>query len=522
MRTTTFERVHAADITGKLEMFDRMIFRGHLTHFFRDGAFAVFLHACGVLLKDFAPFVERASAEVKAHAQRLAAEAGRPFEYLQDASTKRSGHSKEDRAREIAQRDGVTEGLVCVFSVLEPCLAFDVRGNRETCRKEVVRRQRKCLHFYFYFIDAEFGWMHVRLQSWFPFQVQVYVNGREWLARQLDRRGIAYRRYENSFTHIADLEAAQELCERFRRRQWHGTLQAFARRINPWMERIRAAGFGDDYWVLDQSEVATDIMFRSRAALQRLLPSLIDHALRHFSARDVLRFLGRKLHGNFKGEVTTDGKERPEGYRVKHRVKENSLKFYDKSSVLRVETTINNPRAFKVLRPQPAQTKGPRRWSPLPKGVAFTARLFEVGTQANARYLEALAQVGSQGEAVAALDGLCRPATRKGRHVAALNPATNATCALFAAALAGEHTITGFRNHDLCARLYPRPAATPAEAKRRCARISRLIAKLRGHGLLSKVQGCRLYRATPYGIRVMAAALHARNVAFPEGFRLAA
>ena len=519
--STSFESVHAADIEGKLEMFDRMIFHGHLTSFFREGAFAVFLWACGVLLKDFAPFVNRATAEVKAHAEAVAAKANRPFKYLADASTKRSGHSKEDQARAIAEQHGVREGLVCVFSVLEPCWSFDVRGNRETCRKEVVRRQRKCLHFYFYYIDREFGWMHVRLQSWFPFQVQVYINGREWLARQMDKRGIAYRRYENCFTHIADLPAAQRLCERFRHRRWHHVLQRFARAVNPWMPRIKAEGFGDYYWVLDQCEVATDIMFRSRAALTHLLPQWVDHALRNFSARDVLRFLGRKLHGNFKGEATTDGKQRPEGYRVKHRVKENSIKFYDKDSVLRVETTINNPREFKVLRADPTRRPGSRRWSPLPKGVDFAWRHFEVGTQANARYLEALAQVASQREAVSALDGLCRSATRQGRHVARLNPATHATCALFAAALAGEHSITGFRNHDLCARLYARPPASAAEAKRRCARVSRLIAQLRGHRLVAKVRASRLYRPTPYGIRVMAAALHARNVAFPEGFRLA-
>ena len=56
--------------------------------------------------------------------------------------------------------------------------------------------------------------MHIRLQSWFPFTVQVYLHGREWLGRQLDQQGIAYERYENAFLHVADLAAARALGER--------------------------------------------------------------------------------------------------------------------------------------------------------------------------------------------------------------------------------------------------------------------------------------------------------------------
>ena len=85
-------------------------------------------------------------------------------------------------AQEIAQRDGVREGLVCVMSALEPCMSFRVKGNRETCKLEVARERRKCLHYYFYFIDSEFGLIHIRLESWFPLEMQIWMNGREWLA----------------------------------------------------------------------------------------------------------------------------------------------------------------------------------------------------------------------------------------------------------------------------------------------------------------------------------------------------
>ena len=72
----------------------------------------------------------------------------------------------------------------------------------------------------------------------------------------------------------------------------------------------------------------------------------------NFGAKDILTFLGRKLHGNFQGEVLTDCKKKREpGARIKHRMKDNWLKMYDKfGQILRVETVINNPREFRVRR----------------------------------------------------------------------------------------------------------------------------------------------------------------------------
>jgi len=171
----TFLSIHQDKIVGTLSMFDRMIFKGYLTGFFPKGAFGAYLWRKGVLLKDFGNYVEERTQTLKAHLEGMA----------QAAYLSSSKESKEELARAIAERDGITEGLVCIFSVLESCMSFDVRGNHQTHKLEVVRRQRKCLHYYAYYLDREFGLMHLRLQSWFPFDLQIYVNGREWLARTM-------------------------------------------------------------------------------------------------------------------------------------------------------------------------------------------------------------------------------------------------------------------------------------------------------------------------------------------------
>lgn len=512
----TFLSIHQDVVTGTLSTFDRLIFKGHLLKFFPKGAFAHFLSQQNVLLKDFGAYVKTTTDSLKAHIEELAATANRPLIYLEKPATARTGNSKEDQARAIAARDGITTGLICIFSAVEPCRAFGIRRNRASHKLEVVREFRKCLHYYFYYQDKEFGFMHVRLQSWFPFEIQVYLNGHEWLARQLDQRGIAYQRYDhNKLTQIADLKTAQELCEKFAHRKWPRVLDHFAKLINPHLPRLRQAGCPGYYWVVDQAEYATDVFFGDRASLEALVPDLVALSSTAFSAEDVLRFLGRKPHGNFQGEVFTDTKRRPEGWRVKHGLKRNSIKWYDPANLLRIETTINNPREFRVLRVLDTPDGKQRRWLPMGKGVVNFWRYKQVGSQANARYLEALAQAQPVGKAIAQLDGLCHPHTHKGKRYARFQPVTATDSQLFAAVLRGEHALNGFRNKDLRAHLYPTPARSAQERQRRSGRCSRLIAKLRGHGLIAKVKDQRLYRVTKSGYQLLSAALHCRNKEFP-------
>jgi hypothetical protein len=408
-----------------------------------------------------------------------------------------------------------------VLAVLEPCLSFQVVGNRKSQKLEVIRARRKCLHFYFYLMDPEFGFMHVRIQSWFPFQIQIYINGRSYLARQMDKRGLSYQPYENSFLKVEDLVALESMSEKLLRINWPRVLNAFARRVNPLLAVIRKAGFGGYYWVLDQMEIATDIMFTSRAELMALLPDLRDHALRMFSCDDVMRFLGRKPHGGFQGEVGSDLKKRPEGYRVKFRLKGNSLKMYDKWSVLRVETTICRPQEFKVPRFTGKGKQRKLRWCAMAKGVVNIRRFLEVGQQSNQRYLEALGQASLKGKAMKQLDGLCKPVMRNGKQFAKVQPLSNTERELFRAVLSGEHLIHGVRNQDVRAVLFDSPASSSQEEKRRCAKVSRLLRKLWAHGLIYRVYKANLYRVTHKGHRIMSAVLSFYQSGFPEAYSMA-
>ena len=141
-----FLDLHQEAIQGVVEGFDRLIFKGHLTSLFPQGAFGRYLSKRGVLLKDAGKFFEAETERIKQHAKGVAKQAGRPYIYLESAHTHASGQSKEAMARTIAEQDGITEGLVCIFSVLETCTSFAVIGNHRTHRLEVATRSRKCLH----------------------------------------------------------------------------------------------------------------------------------------------------------------------------------------------------------------------------------------------------------------------------------------------------------------------------------------------------------------------------------------
>ncbi len=505
-------------------MYDRLIFKGHLSALYKQDGARCYLWTQGVGLKDFTPYAKATTARIADHCRALAREAGRPVISFDHHKTRnRAAFHKDDLAKDIAAEDGITEGIVCLISAVEPCMSFQVRKRMATGNLEIFRRERACLHPYLYLIDPEFGFMHIRIQGWIPYEVQVYINGREWLARQLDKAGVGYARYENSLQRIDDLERASRLCERFGHKVWPRVLNAFARQVNPLLPRVRAAGYGGYYWVVDQAEIATDVMFRTRRDLLEVWPDIVHHAALNMGSEDVLGFLGRKLHPSWAAEVCTDSKPRPQGWRVRHRMGGNWVKVYDKASVLRVETAINKPSEFRALRVfTDVKGRRERRWCPMRKGVADFWRNYQVGIAANRRYLDALAAAPLKGEGVAALDALCRPRTKAGRTYARFNPLTPTDLALFRAVLSGEHAINGFRNRDLARRLYRRPPHDSDEAHRRCERVSRLIVKLRGHGLVAKVPRSRLYRITHYGNQVLTAAIALHDDNYPTRYLPAA
>lgn len=513
----SFIQKHGKDVMGTLSGFDRLVFRGHIRRLSFVEGMTSYLSSAGVLLKDFGQHVLRVTSRIKEASLALAQHTLRPVKYLQSSQI-----HKEDVAREIAMKDNVSEGLICVLTCVEPCQSFEIYRNRELKKLELQHRFRKCLHIYHYFIDPQFGFMSARIQTWFPMSIQVCINGREWLAQQLDQQGIGYHKRDNCFTWLEDLPRAQELMDRLLRSSWSVILNKISAQLNPIHNELFDRFPAMYYWSVYQSEWATDIMFKSPDRLAKIYPQLLRHAITTFQSPDVMRFLGRKIppEGNiphaFAGEVLSHLKERPEGIRIKHWVGINHIKLYDKQgSDLRVETTINDPHDFKVFRLKEGDPNADLDWLPLRKGIADLYRRSEVSQAANNRYLNALAHANDTQPLGALTEKLCRPTSWKGKRVRPINPYAPDDLALLKAVSRGEFNINGFRNRDLRSILYSQDKELSAKQKRsQSAAVTRKIRLLRAHGLIKKVHKTNRYLLTTDGsktITVLFAALNANS-----------
>lgn len=493
-----FWKRHECRIKGIISGFDRVLFRGCFRSISYRAGIEPWLSSRGILLTDFASFAESMSQRIRCHAEDYAQSHGRPYQHVSRPSA-----SKEEIARRIIEKDHIREGLVCVLGCVEICRSFRLfRSNRLLGLKAA---DRPGLHVYFYFLDREFGLMHVRLQTWIPFSIQVCINGWEWLACRMQKEGISFQKQDNCFLDIADIPKAQRLIDSLVKRRWLPWLRFLAKSVNPCVNPKRLS-LRPYYWSVRECEFATDVLFKDAASLQAVYPSLLHHAVHHFHSGDVLRFLQRRWCARPDAEIKSSFKLRVEGTRVKHWVQENSIKMYDKQTcVLRVETTINNPRRWNIRRRVTRNGKTCLGWFPMRKGIADIPRRAQVSLAANQRYLDALSVVGESLPVRQVIDRLAQPIVHLGRPCRPLHAMEPADASSLSAISRGEFLVNGFRNRDLQELLYPDAIKDVAIRKKISSRLSRQLRLLRAHGLILRVTGTTLYRLTKRGLTVTAA-----------------
>ena len=503
----SFLRRFGTLILGVLTGLDRLLLRGKLCSLYSPNGMNIYLDANKVLRKDFEKHAHDLTDKVLAASLIDRAKKMQRFRYLSSTNI-----DKDQVAREFAVQHRVTEGLVCVLQCVEPCWSF--RLVNQGGQLGVQGEARRCSHLYHYFVDPHWGWMFVRLQTWFPFELEVYVNGREWLTRQLDKERLAYQRGDNKILSVEDWKRAQELHDQQLRTNWPAALDALQRQVHPLhpghLGRVPVAY----NWTAGQSEWATDVVFRSRGELERWLPTWRRQAVNYGSA-DVLRFFGRtsRCLGPAGPSVETHWKPSYEGSRIKYWVSTNSLKWYDYGPLLRVETTINDTEMFKVYRTSQADPEGPQSWRPMRRSVADLHRRAEVSQQVNGRCLDGLAGVKEARSVREQVEPLCErapaPGRKAGRQVRALNPWSKEDSALLSLISDPRWMVTGLRNRDLVSALYGTPAADAEEKRRRSARVTRLLRLLRAHGLLQKVPHTHRYQVSANARAIISALLAA-------------
>ena len=484
-------------IMGAISGLDRIRFRGSLRCLANERGMNIFLRGHGILLKHFTSWAKTITANIRQCGDLQAESLGLKTVYLN-----RSGVNKEEMARKIATENGITEGSICNFSVLETCYAPQIKGNKARKQLELKIVPSKCIHLYHYFNHGNYGFGHVRLQTWAPYTVLICLNGRHWLERQLQQEGIAYHKDGNCFRWIEDVEAAQRLLSLQLESNWPTVLDGLVKQMCPDLARALLPVRPDYYWSADETEWATDIMFTSVAELDSLYSDLLYHGMKSSDSWAVMRYFGRRDGGGLlPSEVKSEYRRRYEGIRIKHWRNNNSVKMYNKSgSILRIETTINNSRDFKVYRHPNDDASRPASWQNMRKGVSDLHRRCQVSQQCNERYADALTAAQVQETLKEVVEPACNKVSKQGKKYRGLNPWQWEDCKLLAFLAQGEHALNGFRNRDLRMWLYRESHKQSKDQQRKYSgRATRRIKLLRAHGLVRKVAKENRYVLTAKG-----------------------
>lgn len=497
MATTLITEKYQNEIDGILHCYDRIVINGHLQQLCYAKGMTKYLYTQQIRIFDYTQFAEPLRDLIRENAQRLAEESGLDIEFI----SKKDAFRKESRIKEIIGQRGDQPGLVHIFSAMESCQAYRPWHDKQTHKTYVKSTQGKCLHYYFYFIDPALGLCYLRVPTWCPFRLQFYCNGHNVLARQLQKEQIAYEQIENAFLRIADYQRANELAATFDSQQLHQRLDVLAEQYCPAVKQL-----GLVYnWSIMQAEYATDIVFKNQPTLQAIYPHLLESLIQAVTPADIATFLGRKLHGNYQDEMGNRLNQRWLGTRLKHQMGPVSIKLYDKFNIiLRIETTVNNVGFFQQYRQvRHRDGSSSTQYASMKKTIYSLPPLAETLQAVNKRYVKFLSDIETPEIGVDKLHRLTETQQdEQGRRYKGFNLLAEEDSSFFRLLADGQFIIAGFSNKTLRQNL----------PEKNSGQITRLLRRLRQHGLIKRVGKRYRYYLTDFGRQMTLMALKLREM----------
>jgi hypothetical protein len=495
MATQLLTEKYAESLDGVLGCYDRIVITGSLAELCYPKGMTHYLYAHDTRIFDYAQWAEPLRDELRANAAAVAHAQGLEIEYI-----RKKDFRKEDHIQAILAQRGDQPGLVHIFSAMEPCASYRPWHDKTTGHTYLQPDSGKCLHYYFYFIDADLGLCYLRVPTWCPFRLQFYCNGHARLAAQLASQRTAYVLLDNAFGHVADYEQANQLAAQWDCQWLHTKLDAWASQYCPVVNTLHLSY----YWSLMQVEYALDLVFKTPAALNAFYPHLLETLIHAVKPQDIATFLGKKLHGNYQGEVGNNLNTRILGTRIRHHMGPASIKMYDKfGRILRIEVTVNDVSFFQQWR-EVVHRHGDRetKWAPMQKTIDSLAPLRELLAAATQRYLKFLSAIETPEVGVQALNQLTQTLVDQNHRYKGFNLLAEEDASVFRLLLHGEFTISGFTNQALRQWLPDRTSA----------QVSYLLKRLRVHKLIKKIGQRYKYYLTDFGRQVASTVLQLREL----------
>jgi len=486
-------------IKGILEGFDRIIFKGTIRNICYSVGMQMFLNMHGVLNKDYKEWLTNQTAVIVQDADEYSKlHTGTGIQYLASVNIR-----KESIAREQQKNLNICEGLIGVWSCVETCNTFKAVFDSETGYPKISPEKSRCKHLYFYYDHKDYGFMSIRLQTWAPYEIQIALNGREWLKRLLDKANSRYIINGNKFLDVEDYDLAQNLLSSQMDTRWVELLSGLTAEVFPSMPAILGERMGY-YWIQWQSEWAKDYIFRDPQVLQIHMNRLLRHAFITGTSERVLRYMGQPVRGNgqpygsSKPELITKLKLWYDGGRIRHWVNKNSLKLYNEQNVLRFEFTMNDPKRFKVHRSVNGDDSGIKKFLPMRKGIADVTVRAQVCSDRIKNFTEQVATLEDDLTVSEILSKVSKPVNTKGKRYRALD-VTGKDLVLLRAIADPKYNVDAITNKHLQAVLRGTAWANDLEGRKLAARISRQLRLLREHGIIKKLPKQHKYMLTAKG-----------------------
>lgn len=490
-----FVERHNSKIKGVISCFDRIVLSGTIPGICYAQGMTSFLNAKGIRIFDFTQWADPLREEIRANAGKIAGDNDLEIEFI-----RKKNFRKEDRINDIIKQRGTHPGLVHIYSAMEACTAYKPWHSKKTHKTYLKTVSGKCLHYYFYFINAELGLCYLRVPTWAPFRLQFYCNGHNLLASRLNSKKIVFQMLDNVFVQIGDFDKAQKLADDINVKSIHRQLNKIVRQYCPIVRH-----FANNYhWSFMQVEYATDIIFKKRGDLKPIYDEIVRTAIHSVKPENIATFLGRKLRGGYQDEMGNNFNTRIEGTCIKHRMGKVAVKMYDKFGiVLRIETVANDVSFFKHhRRVEHRDGTWEMKNAPLKKSIYSMLMLVELMKASNRRYIEFISVIDDPSGGIKDMNKISRSVKENDRSYRGFNLFDGDDLELFSAIIRGEFNISGFSNRCL----------RKVIKGKKGHQISRLLKRLRKHGLIKKIANTYKYYLTALGRRVTATALKLREM----------
>ena len=336
--------------------------------------------------------------------------------------------------------------------------------------------------------------MYLKIQTWFPYNVQIYINGREYLSKLYDKNDIDFTMFNNSFSFLSNFDKAQKIADEVLNQKISSSFDGMIKKINPHTKNIEETMNHTYYWCIEACEYATDITFKTRKDLESFYKKLVETSFYSFNSEDIYSFFGRNIKHmcKYTGDIVSDLRNRYQGYRIKFKTRSNQIKMYDKANSLRIEVTINDPKEFKILK-YDEDSGEIKKWVPMGKSISNLYRYAEISKAIINRFINALPEFELSNIHLDDLKKISKAIEIKGRRYSCFNVFDETTLQLFKAISSGDFLINGFTNKDIRQLVYS------CDEERIRNKTTRLLSKLKSHKLIKKVYKKNKYYLTDQG-----------------------